>query len=246
MRGSEAVLLAMGGLEITRATDEGHAANLLSAHLIETLSSIGREYIDFYFLRVREHLQDFQIAGALETLEMARQDGLVRFVGLCCDGECTATEAVWHLHDAFDVLLVQRNGYNSGAYDALLPLAKERRVGVVTSRPFNWGYGVPFFAMPSVWRLRNLTQSFYGLTVAQATLAELSKDHPVLVGVRNAEEVHQAIEAPNKPVPEGLDSMLGEFKAAFQEQANWDELLQSQDEALRTAAQRRNRDAQRV
>ena len=54
MRGDdEAFLMQMSTSGYERATDDRHAGDLIQAHLIETLSSIGREWIDVYFLRVR-------------------------------------------------------------------------------------------------------------------------------------------------------------------------------------------------
>jgi hypothetical protein len=246
LRGVDARLMTIGNLDLEQATDETHASDLLQAHLIETLSALGRESIELYFLRVRRALEDHQISGALLALEAAREDGHVRFLGICCDGLGPATLNVWQFHDAFDVLLVPRNHRNRAAYGTLAPMARERRVGIVTSRPLNWGYGVPFVRMPSQWKLRNLTQSFYGLTLAQSVIADLAEDHPVLVGVRTPEEVRLAVEAPLKPRPDGLPAMLQPFLEAFEDEAEWRDMLTSEDGALREAANRRLRDLERV
>jgi len=127
MRGTEACLMSMGGLEIERATETSHATDLVQAHLIETLSAIGRDYIDFYFLRVRRGLEEFQINGALEALEMAKQEGHIRYIGLACDGPSLAVLGLWQFHDAFEVLLVR----DDEAYQTLAPIARERRVGII-------------------------------------------------------------------------------------------------------------------
>ncbi|MES1227687.1 MAG: hypothetical protein ABUL72_03395, partial [Armatimonadota bacterium] len=120
--------MSMGGLDIERATEQSHATDLVQAHLIETLSAIGREYLDFYFLRIRRGLEEFQINGALEAIEMAKQEGHIRFIGLACDGPPLAALGVWQFHDAFEVVLTR----DKDAYDTLAPLARERRVGIVT------------------------------------------------------------------------------------------------------------------
>ncbi|RYG28682.1 hypothetical protein EON81_28085, partial [bacterium] len=86
MRGGEDFLTVVGPSHHERATEHAHAIDLTQAHLIETLSAIGREWIDIYWLRVRRPLEEFQIDGALEALESARQDGHVRYLGLACDG----------------------------------------------------------------------------------------------------------------------------------------------------------------
>lgn len=239
MRGTDAVLMTLSDPQIEHATDEKHASDLTQAHLIESLCSIGREHLDFYFLRVRRTMEEAQLSGFFAAVEAARQEGHIRFIGLCCDGPALATLATWQFHDAFDVLLVPHNRYDGEAYDLLSGLAKERRVGVVGSRPLNWGFGLPFPAIESLWRLRNLSQSSYGLTIAQAALADLAESHPVLVGVRSPEEIRQALEAPTKPRPEGWDAVWAEYRAVFDDDATWAELAKSGHTWIRACAERR-------
>lgn len=126
MRGTDALLMTRGGMEIERAPDEKAACDLIQAHLIETLSAIGREHIDFYFLQVRRALEEFQINGALQALENAKQEGHIRFLGLAAEGPGLAVQSVWQFRDAFEVLLLKSP--DSG----LEGLAIERRVGIVT------------------------------------------------------------------------------------------------------------------
>lgn len=126
MRGTQALLMTRGGLDIERAPDEKSASDFIQAHLIETLSAIGREYIDFYFLQVRRRLEEYQINGALRALESAKQEGHVRFIGLAAEGPGLAVQSVWQFHDAFELLMIK------GLEEGLLSLAAERRVGVIT------------------------------------------------------------------------------------------------------------------
>lgn len=215
MRGTTATLLAVGNDDYERATDEGHACSLVQANLIEILSSIGRETIDIYYFRVRRMAEEFQISGALQALELAKQEGHIGHIGICCDGPSFGTLGAWQFHDAFETLLVPRNHYDSESYDTLSPLARERRVGIVTSRPLNWGGGTSFTDTEEHWRLRNLTQSFYGQTLAQAVIADLAKDHPVLVGVRSPAEIEQAVSSVTKEQPTGLRALLEPFIESF-------------------------------
>jgi len=215
MRGTDATLVAVGNDDYERATDEGHACSLTQANLIQLLSAIGRETIDIFYFRVRRMAEEFQISGALQALELAKQEGHIRFIGLCCDGPPFGTLGAWQFHDAFESLLVPRNHYDKEAYDTLSPLARERRVGIVTSRPLNWGGGASFTDTPEHWRLRNLTQSFYGQTLAQAVIADLARDHPVLVGVRSPQEIEQAVTCVSNSQPTGLTAMLQPFIDSF-------------------------------
>lgn len=119
--------LARSAVDFERATSEKHAMDLLEAHLIETLSSIGRPCIDFYGVRCRERIAESTLAGVLQSLELARQDGMVGFTGLVVENDEPA-RAMWRSHDAFDFVLLKR--------DSTLDLmARERRVGIVRDVP---------------------------------------------------------------------------------------------------------------
>lgn len=129
MRGTESLLMVKGGWEIERAPDEKTACDLVQAHLIQILSAIGREWIDFFFLQVRRGLEEFQITGALQALESARQEGHIKFLGLSAEGPGLAVQGVWQFHDAFEVVLLNEPD------DGLVQLAQSRRVGIVTAYP---------------------------------------------------------------------------------------------------------------
>ncbi|HWD37930.1 MAG TPA: hypothetical protein VG944_03725 [Fimbriimonas sp.] len=129
LRGCEALtLMQISGSDIEDAVDSKHASDLTQAHLIQTLSAIGREWIDFYFLRSRRALEEFQLSGVLEALEAARQEGHVRFFGLHCEGRAAASIANWQLHDAFEVVCIDGD---SEQHEELARIAAGRRVGVL-------------------------------------------------------------------------------------------------------------------
>jgi aryl-alcohol dehydrogenase-like predicted oxidoreductase len=127
MRGTEAVLACVGSYDYEIASDTGHAIDLVQAHLIESLSCIGRDYWDFYFFRVRAPVSEAVLAGVLEALEMARQEGHIRFVGLCNEGPPMNTYSLWQLHDGFEALLVR----DAESLAVLGGLAKHRRVATI-------------------------------------------------------------------------------------------------------------------
>ncbi len=126
LRGGSDTLAVKSTSQFERGTSQDHATDLMQAHLIEVLSSVGREMIDFYFLRVRRVVEEYQINGALAALEFARQEGHIRFVGLVPEGPALAVQALWQFHDAFEVLLASRE-----EDQPLRNLAVERRVGIV-------------------------------------------------------------------------------------------------------------------
>lgn len=129
MRGTKSPLLQIGGMDVESAADERSAGNRIHAHLIETLSSVGREYLDFYFLTIRQAWEEFQIQGALQAIEMAREEGLIRFVGLRAMGSPLSALGLWQFNDAFEALMVPSDPPEF--FDSLSPLALQRRVGVV-------------------------------------------------------------------------------------------------------------------
>jgi hypothetical protein len=63
-----------------------------------------------------------------------------------------------------------------------------------------------------------------------------------MVGVRTAEEVRMAVEAPALQRPDGLREFLRPYIESFDSEEEWADLLLSEDPALRAAAQRRQRD----
>ncbi len=132
LRGGTDILSVKSSTHYERATSQDHATDLMQAHLIEVLSSVGREMIDFYFLRVRRVVEEYQINGALAALEFAKQEGHVKHIGIAAEGPVMAVQSVWQFHDAFEVALL------GPEHESLANLAKERRVGVVRVQPLEF------------------------------------------------------------------------------------------------------------
>lgn len=237
MRGTDAKLMMIGGSDAGKAPDGSAAANAIHASLVSTLSAIGRDHIELYYLDYTFAWEEHQINGALEGLETAKQDGIIGHIGLFSRGSSLATLGMWQFHDAFETALVRRNPVQED-YDVLKDLAHERRAGLVTCGALNWGYDVPFTALESKWRLRNLTQSFYGLSAAQAAIAHYAQEHPVVVGVRTPQEIQAALEGPQKTLPQGIDVLLSEIANDYREIEIWRELQQDERAWLAKAARR--------
>ena len=208
MRGTDATLMALGTCEYENANDESHACDLVQAHLIETLSSIGREHIDFYFFRVQRMAEEFQLSGALQALELAKQEGHIGHIGICCDGPSFATLGAWQFHDAFEVLLVERNHFDSESYNTLAPLAKERRVGVVTNDPLNWRKGQPFVDQPELWEPPIFSEALTQQALSQAVISDLASDHPVLVAVNSPDQVRWVLDSFSESRGDDLPQIL--------------------------------------
>lgn len=132
-----------------RGTDEKHAYDLTQAEVIEQLCSVGTGCLDYYFLPIERAWDEAQLNGALQALEFAKQDGYVRFIGLANLGMPLASLGLWQFRDAFDVLLIGLQGQEILAEEEqmLVPLAAERRLGIVTLNP-------PTFATTDAQRVR--------------------------------------------------------------------------------------------
>ena len=177
--GKDVQIATIGGADIVRATDATHAGTLVGMHLVETLSALGRPGIDYYFLKVQAGVTEEQINGALNALDEAKSEGVIRFIGLYVEGAAQSVMGLWQFHDAFEAVMVSRNPGCEKEYESVRGMAQERRVGMVTCHPFNWGSKVPFFDALEV-----------GFEPAgRETLAYYGAENPVLVGVKSAEEV---------------------------------------------------------
>lgn len=209
LRGKEARLMSFSGTEFERSVDETHAYDLTSAQLIETLSAIGRPEIEFFFLRLRRAVEEYQINGALGALATAKRDGLIGNIGLFVDGPALAVSGVWRFHDAFECVMVRRNPRFEADFQMVSALAAERRVGVVTCRPYNWGRRDLSIAWP------------VGDPFSSAGyLAWLRNQHPVLLGVRSRGEIEMAMDRTAAPVELGDDSL-----ARYEDPGTWADCL---------------------
>jgi len=175
LREEDAFFTFVGSSDFAGAPTRTEAANCLEADVIQVLSSIGREVLDVYFLRVRGPVQEFRVEGALEALEAARQEGHIRFVGLCCDGDPAAAMSLWQFHDAFELVMASSSLTDHRAFDALAAHARRQRVGVLTARSME-GLGEG-----------PLQESVLN------SLRKADAEHPALIPVRSARDIELAL-----------------------------------------------------
>lgn len=123
----------------TRAIDEPQAYDFIQSEIIQALVSAQRQRIDFVFLTVRSAWEEFQAAGALGAMNEAKQDGLIRFVGLRAVGNPLAVLGFWQFHDAFEVVSFPWYEGQDEFAKVLVPMADDRRVGVIATDPFGLG-----------------------------------------------------------------------------------------------------------
>jgi len=131
---SDAAFMAIGNGQAGRATDENHAFDLTQAHILQTLSSIGRETIEFYFLPIAAGWSDFQVIGALQAVEFARQEGHIKYAGLAPGPDGRLAMGLWETRDTFDVVFAP----TEEAADAIRLLAGDRGVTILHSGRKPW------------------------------------------------------------------------------------------------------------
>jgi hypothetical protein len=150
------------------------AAALLRS-IERSLGRLGTDHVDLIQLHSCS-LETLRRGEAVEALERARERGWARFIGYSGDGEA-ARYAV--STGRFDTLQISVSVADQEALDGTLPLARERRLGVIAKRPLAnaaWRYtrrpAEPYYQ--AYWeRLRRLGYPFLRRPGAQAAATAL-------------------------------------------------------------------------
>ncbi len=182
LRRRDCKLMAVGSADWQRADSHDGAFHAIQGDLISLLSCVGREHLDFYFLRVSHATEESVISGVLQALELSRQEGTIGILGIFADGPAIAVQSVWQFHDAFDVALIGQGEFEQARYQTLTRFAASRRVGVVGCRALDLGGGLRISELPNVAE-----------SDIQAVISAASKTHPTVVEVRSPAEVANAL-----------------------------------------------------
>ena len=129
IKDSSSLLVFFGDDGFTKCRNRSDACDVVSSQIVEVLSSLLGKTIGLFFLPVARVVDAHCWEGAIEAVETARNDGLVSFSGLSCLGPGMAALLEWTYRDAFDVLCL----HSKDQEDTLLPMANDRRTGVVTT-----------------------------------------------------------------------------------------------------------------
>jgi uncharacterized protein len=112
------------------------------ADLETSLKNLRTDYVDLYqFHNVssEENLQAVLAPGGPhEIVHKAREAGKVRHIGITSHRLSVAKEAL--LTDYFETVMVGLNFVNTEAADELLPLARQRDVGIIIMKPMAGGH----------------------------------------------------------------------------------------------------------
>ena len=107
------------------------SAKQIAASIEKSLKNLKTDYVDL----VQLHSCDSAILAkgeAIEALQAAKKAGLTRFIGYSGDGE----DALKALElDVFDTLQTSCSIFDQQSIDILLPVAKQKNLGVIVKRP---------------------------------------------------------------------------------------------------------------
>jgi hypothetical protein len=137
LRGSGCDWLVSHSGECEFGRSEEDAAGKMMGEIVQAVSCSPDGSIAIWFLRVDRPWEEYQINGALAALDSAREEGLVKHLGLHVAGSSMAVASLWRFHDAFDVVLCPPGS----ELDGVVATARERRVGVVQDGGESLGFG---------------------------------------------------------------------------------------------------------
>ena len=188
-------------------------AREMRTELEASLRNLKTDCIDIYKVHNLRMPEDYDMAtgpgGAVEELERARREGLVRYVGISCHRyQDTLERAI--LSGRFDVIMVAYNMLNDELMDErILPLAKEHNVGTLIMKPLGGGV---LGARPA-----SLTVHGNGtaIRVADAIAFVLANDcvNCAVVGMKHVDELAENLEAVERAAQLGADRIKSMVEA---------------------------------
>ncbi len=119
------------GASLSDAENFNHAVSLVQSHLLSNLCSTRRECINYYVLKPRDSIDLTLLDGALESLESAREDSLIKHIGLDLTQNTENLLNLWIQRDAFEFIIIPNH---TEKYDILSSIAKSKNVGIVISK----------------------------------------------------------------------------------------------------------------
>ncbi|BDI32205.1 hypothetical protein CCAX7_42560 [Capsulimonas corticalis] len=225
-------------------TAEGAAEAILRA-ITRKHEMLGRQTLDLFSLYDfrREVHHGEALDGAVRAMQEARQAQSITSIGATCYGDYDAlADAIRGKAFAPDFVIVRCNYVDRRAAAALIPLCRDLGIDVIATQTFSWRGDIPFTRFPNIWRYRNMTKNFYGLSVAQAHLKWLSASElfdTILVSMQDAAQVAENVAAPKiTQLPNGLESLFQSIGEAIDgTDDGWKGLLEDEIWEYRIAAQ---------
>ena len=176
---------------------------------------LGTDRVDVFWLRydAGEHTDDM-LRYSIEAMREAKEAGKIRAIGN--SGHYTAfmqkTMGEW---DAWDVIMFPFNFAHRRAEDYVLPVAKERDVGVVVMKPFACGR---FFRIdPRVGfrdeRVLSIAEQSQVATAALKWILQDDRVHTIVPAMNELNHVDAAAAASGNPLTPDESELLDEIAA---------------------------------
>jgi len=166
--------------------------------LERSLRALRTDCIDIYKVHNLRFPDDYDRAtgpgGSVEALEKAREEGLVRFIGLSCHRYQQTLERAIR-SGRFDVAMVAYNVLNDELMDErVLPLASEHNVGTLIMKPLAGGV---LAESPTSVRFEASLEGGDRITAADAIAFVLANQHVdcAVVGMTSVDELEQDVAA---------------------------------------------------
>jgi len=119
----------------------GRTEDAILADLDQSLKNLQTDYVDLFQFHNVSTAQDLKTVlapgGPLDAVRRARDQGKIRHIGITSHRLTVAQEAV--TSDAFETAMIALNFVNTEAAEGLLPLARERDMGIIVMKPMAGG-----------------------------------------------------------------------------------------------------------
>ena len=163
-----------------------------------SLKELGVDKIDIYKCHNLKQMEGYETfcgpGGGLEALQEAKEEGLIDFIGLSSHRFLETMKRAIN-SGAFDVIMLVYNILNEELTDEeVIPLAKEKDVGVMVMKPLGGGF---LAAPPPEMMLELGKQKKLYVTATEALQFILANDNVsiAVTGMERAEEVEENVRA---------------------------------------------------
>ncbi|MEO7719843.1 MAG: aldo/keto reductase [Capsulimonas sp.] len=205
------------------ATEDG-AAEAVQKAIARKKEMFGGRTLDLFSLydfRRDTHLESV-LTGAFRALREAREAQEIQCIGVTCYGDYEALAyAIQNGMVELDFVIVRYNYLDQQAGKTLIPLCRERGIDVIAAQTFSWRGDIPFPRFPNIWRYRNMTKNFYGMSVAQAHLKWLTASgqfDSILVSMQEPAQVLENVAAVKiVKLPVGLEALFQNIGGAIED-----------------------------
>lgn len=206
----------------------------------DSLKRLRRDAIDLYMLH-SPSVQQLETHTWAQAIEALKAEGKVRYFGISTDDHASG---IWAINHGADFLQIEYDLLDPSAEDALLPLAREKNIGIMIRTPlargllsgkFRSGEAIPAeqqwrrptgdrlqLRLARVDQLRFLVRD--GQTLAQAALRWLlAQDgvHCVIPGARTVEQLEDNIQAVNGDITAEELAKVRELQTQWRAEGRW-------------------------